>query len=101
MEELNEKRENIRNNILVSSEKARGSILTVERLEREKSNNFKKIESLKQLSLDFAKEMVELEPAIDEYLEMYKLKKEDFQKIEANYTKKVNQLDEMQNNRWN
>ena len=55
MEELNEKRENIRNNILVSSEKARGSILTVERLEREKSNNFKKIESLKQLSLDFAK----------------------------------------------
>ena len=100
MEELNEKRENIRNNILVSSEKARGSILTVERLEREKSNNFKKIESLKQLSLDFAKEMVELEPAIDEYLEMYKLKKEDFQKIEAKYTKKVNQLDEMQNNRW-
>ena len=100
MEELNEKRENIRNNILVSSEKARGSILTVERLEREKSNNFKKIESLKQLSLDFAKEMVELEPAIDEYLEMYKLKKEDFQKIETEYTKKVNQLDEMQNNRW-
>ena len=100
MEELNEKRENIRNDILVSSEKARGSILTVERLEREKSNNFKKIESLKQLSLDFAKEMVELEPAIDEYLEMYKLKKEDFQKIEAKYTKKVNQLDEMQNNRW-
>ena len=44
--------------------------------------------------------MVELEPAIDEYLEMYKLKKEDFQKIEAKYTKKVNQLDEMQNNRW-
>ena len=42
MEELNEKRENIRNNILVSSEKARGSILTVERLEREKS---KKIHS--------------------------------------------------------
>ena len=49
MDDLNKKREDIRNNILVSSEKSRGSILTVERLGREKSNNFKKIESLKQL----------------------------------------------------
>ena len=36
MDDLNKKRENIRNNILVSSEKSRGSILTVERLGREK-----------------------------------------------------------------
>ena len=100
MDDLNEKRESIRNNILVSSEKARGSILTVERLGREKSNNFKKIEGLKQLNLDFAKEMVELDPAIDEYLEVYKLKKEDFLKIEKNYIEKVNQLDQMQNTRW-
>ena len=42
MDDLNKKRENIRNNILVSSEKSRGSILTVERLGREKSNNFKR-----------------------------------------------------------
>ena len=44
MEELNEKRENIRNNILVSSEKAKGSILTVERRE-------KKVITLKRLKV--------------------------------------------------
>ena len=82
MDDLNKKREKVRNNILVSSEKSRGSILTVERLGREKSNNFKKIESIKQLSLDFAKEIFELEPAINEHLETYKSKKEDFLKIE-------------------
>ena len=100
MDDLNKKRENIRNNILVSSEKSRGSILTVERLGREKSNNFKKIESIKQLSLDFAKEMIELEPAIDEHLETYKSKKEDFLKIEKEYKEKVNKLDAVQNERW-
>ena len=100
MDGLNEKRENIRNNILVSSEKSRGSILTIDRLGREKNNNFKKIETLKQLSLDFAKEMVELDPTIDEYLEVYKSKKEVFLIIEAKYRDVINQLDEMQNKRW-
>ena len=100
MDDLNKKRENVRNNILVSSEKSRGSILTVERLGREKSNNFKKIESIKQLSLDFAKEIFELEPAIDEHLETYKSKKEDFLKIEKKYKEKVNKLDAAQNERW-
>ncbi len=100
MDDLNRKRETKRNNILVSSEKSRGSILTVERLGREKTNNFKKIESLKQLSLDFAKEMIELEPAIEEYLKIYKIKKEDFLKIEKQHKEKVNQLDAIQNERW-
>ena len=100
MDDLSRRRETKRNNILVSSEKSRGSILTVERLGREKTNNFKKIESLKQLSLDFAKEMIELEPAIEEYLRIYKIKKEDFLKIEKQYKEKVNQLDAIQNERW-
>ena len=36
MDDLKEKRERLRNNILVSSEKSKGSILTIERLRREK-----------------------------------------------------------------
>ena len=80
MQDLNEKREHIRKNILVYSEKVKGSILTIERLEREKSNNFKKIESLKQLSLDFAKEITQLDPSIEEYLQIYKSKKRGFNK---------------------
>ena len=100
MQDLNEKREHIRKNILVYSEKVKGSILTIERLEREKSNNFKKIESLKQLSLDFAKEITQLDPSIEEYLQIYKIKKEDLTRIEKEHKKKVNDLDLKQNERW-
>ena len=100
MQDLNEKREHIRKNILVYSEKVKGSILTIERLEREKSNNFKKIESLKQLSLDFAKEITQLDPSIEEYLQIYKSKKEDLTRIEKEHKKKVNDLDLKQNERW-
>jgi len=100
MQDLNEKREHHRKNILVYSEKVKGSILTIDRLVREKSNNFKKIESLKQLSLDFIKEMTRLEPSIEEYLKIYKSKKEDLTRIEKEHKKKVNDLDLKQNERW-
>ena len=100
MTKLTEDRENLRNKILVSSEQSRGATFTIERLEREKGNNFKKIESLKQLSLDFSKEMTELEPAIDQYLEIYKTQKEKFSGIEKDYKKKVSDLDKSQNNNW-
>ena len=100
MDDLKEQRERLRNNILVSSEKSKGSILTIERLRREKNNNFNKIASIKQLSLDFAKELTQLEPAIEEYLEIYKSKKEDLSRIEQEYKKKVNDLDLKQNERW-
>ena len=80
--------------------KVKGSILTIDRLLKKKSNNFKKIESLKQLSLDFAKEITQLEPSIEEYLQIYKSKKEDLTRIEKEYKKKVNDLDLKQNERW-
>ena len=100
MQDLNEKREHSRKNILVFSEKVKGSILTIERLEREKSNNFKKIESLKQLSLDFVAEITQIDPSIEEYLQIYRSKKEDLTRIEKEYKKKVNDLDCKQNDRW-
>ncbi len=100
MDEMNENRETLRNNILVLSEQGRGSLLTVDRLEREKRNNFKKIGSLKQLSLDFDKEMIELEPTIEEQLNNYRLHRKDFTIIEKEYLKEVNHLDQLQNERW-
>jgi len=100
MNEINEKRESLRNNILVYSEQGRGSIQTIERLEREKSNNFKKIESLKQLSLDFDKELTELEPAIEQHLNNYQIKREKFVKINEEYQQTVKKLDQLQNERW-
>ena len=87
MTEMNEKRESMRNRILVCSEQGRGALLTIDRLVREKSTNFQKVESLKQLSLDFDKEMIELEPAIDGLLEAYKTEKDEFGQIEECYQK--------------
>ena len=39
MDEMNESRESMRNRILVCKEQGRGALLTIERLEREKSSN--------------------------------------------------------------
>ena len=100
MSELNGNREELRNKILVWSEQGRGALLTVDRLEREQSTNVQKIESLKQLTLDFDKEMSDLEPAIDEQLSTYKSEKEKFDSIEDAYQQTVKDLDEKQNERW-
>ena len=100
MDEMNTQRESFRNQILVSQEQGRGALLTIERLEREKSSNFGKIEHLKQLKLDFDKEIIELEPAIDEKLNIYKIKKEDFDGAEKKYQQAVINLDNVQNDRW-
>jgi len=100
MSELNSNREDLRNKILVWSEQGRGALLTVDRLEREQSTNVQKIESLKQLSLDFDKEMSDLEPAIEDQLAAYKSEKEKFDSIEATYQQSVRDLDDKQNERW-
>ncbi len=100
MDGMNENRESFRNRILVCSEQERGSLLTIDRLDREKSNNFQKIESLKQLKLDFDKEIAELEPTIDDQLNKFKSQKEDYAKIEKEYKQNIDSLDNAQNKRW-
>jgi chromosome segregation protein len=100
MSEMNESRESLRNKILVWTEQGRGALLTVDRLERESGTNDSKIESLKQLSLDFDKEMTDLGPTIDAQLESYKNEKDAFDKIEEAYQKTVQELDSTQNERW-
>ena len=100
MDEMSEQRESLRNRILVCTEQGRGALLTVERLEREKSSNFSKIEHLKQLSLDFDKEITELEPTIEDQLNIYKSQNEKFGLIENRYQQTVKDLDNIQNERW-
>ncbi|MFL2983274.1 MAG: chromosome segregation protein SMC [Candidatus Neomarinimicrobiota bacterium] len=100
MDKMMQERESLRNLILVSTEQGRGALLTMERLEREKSSNFNKIEQLKQLKLDFDKEIIELEPTIEERLNTYKSHKEKFKSIEKNYHQTVKDLDNIQNERW-
>ena len=100
MSDMNDKRESLRNMILVWTEQGRGSLLTVDRLERERGANGSKIDSLKQLSLDFDKEMRDLVPTIDAQLESYKMEKNAFDKVEISYQKTVQKLDDVQNDRW-
>ena len=82
--QINDGRDSIRNEILINSEKSRGALLTIDRLNRESKNNYLKIEQLKQLSLDFDKELDELEPTINDEINTYNSKKEAFIKIEKN-----------------
>ncbi len=98
--DLNINRETIRNNILVWSEQGRGALLTVERMEREQTLNNQKIKGIKQLSLEFEKEIYDLEPTIDEALNAFKIKKKEFDKIEADYQDIVKKLDDTQKRKW-
>ena len=99
-EKMIEKRETLRNSILVSTEKRRGALLTIDRLDREKSSNFSKIEHFKQLKLDFDKEITDLEPTIEDQLNIYKSEKKKFVLIDKKYQQSVDDLDNMQNERW-
>ncbi|MBH09634.1 MAG: chromosome segregation protein SMC [Candidatus Marinimicrobia bacterium] len=100
LKELNENREKIRNNILVWNEKGRGAMLTVDRLNRESQNNHKKIASISQLSLDFDKEISEIEPSINTLLEQYKKEKNILKKLDYDYRQAVENLEKGQDSRW-
>ena len=97
---LNKNREELRNKIIVLSEKRKGALLTVDRLEREKTNNKVKIDSLSQLKLDFDKEILTIEPTIDELLGKYKSDRIKFDEIDTLYGKKEKALDSLQTERW-
>ena len=100
VDEFNEKRESLRQNILVWTEQGRGALLTVDRLERESKSNSNKIENLKKLSLDFDSEMSDLDPTIDAKIEMHKTEKNAFEQVEVTYQSTVEALDQIQNDRW-
>ena len=100
VDEFNEKRESLRQNILVWTEQGRGALLTVDRLERESKSTSNKIENLKKLSLDFDSEMSDLDPTIDAKIEMHKTEKNAFEQVEVTYQSTVEALDQIQNDRW-
>jgi len=97
---LNENREEIRNQILVWTEQGRGALLTIDRLNRETHSNRKKIGDLSQLSLDFDKEISDLEPNINSLLETYKKEKLFFEELESSYRKSLDKLDKAQDAKW-
>lgn len=100
LSDLDKNREKTRSNILILSEKGKGALLTADRLERERVNNREKIDNIKQLKLDFDKEILSLEPTISELLEKFKSDKSRFDDLEIQYKLKLENLDNLQNERW-
>mgnify|MGYP003306849028 FL=1 len=95
-----EEQQEIRQNILVWTEKGRSAIITIERGKSEYSTNDDKIKLLKTQIIEYDKEADALKSSLDKSLTTYKKEKEDLEKIEADYHKKLKHLDQLQNDRW-
>ena len=99
--ELTESQQDIRQNILIWTEKGRSSLLSIERGQSNYKSNEDRIEILIKDGSTFLKESESLQSALDQSLTLYKSEKESLEKIEVEYHKELKHLDQIQNERWN
>ena len=99
--ELTESQQDIRQNILVWTEKGRSSLLSIERGQSNYKSNEDRIEKLIKDGRTFLKESESLQSDLDQSLALYKSEKESLEKIEVEYHKELKHLDQIQNERWN
>ena len=99
--ELTESQQDIRQNILIWTEKGRSSLLSIERGQSNYKSNEDRIEILIKDGSTFLKESESLQSALDKSLTLYKSEKESLEKIEIEYHKELKHLDQIQNERWN
>lgn len=99
--ELTESQQDIRQNILIWTEKGRSSLLSIERGQSNYKSNENRIEILIKDGSTFLKESESLQSALDQSLTLYKSEKESLEKIEVEYHKELKHLDQIQNERWN
>ena len=99
--ELTESQQDIRQNILIWTEKGRSSLLSIERGQSNYKSNEDRIEILIKDGSTFLKESESLQSDLDQSLILYKSEKESLEKIEVEYHKELKHLDQIQNERWN
>ena len=99
--ELTESQQDIRQNILIWTEKGRSSLLSIERGQSNYKSNEDRIEILIKDGSTFLKESESLKSDLDQSLTLYKSEKESLEKIEVEYHKELKHLDQIQNERWN
>ena len=99
--ELTESQQDIRQNILIWTEKGRSSLLSIERGQSNYKSNEDRIEILIKDGSTFLKESESLQSDLDQSLNLYKIEKESLEKIEVEYHKELKHLDQIQNERWN
>ncbi len=95
-----ENRENLKQIILVNTEKSNSADSTKERLLAEKTTNESKQKQLNDLVDDLGKQIDKLDPEIEEKLLSYKGKKEEYESVEKLYNDAQSALEDVQNKRW-
>ena len=100
MHDLTGHQQEIRQNILVWTEKGRSAVITIDKGKRDHLFNDEKIKVLNEQRIEYDKSSNSLQTSIDKALTAYKKEKEKLDKIEIDYHKKLKNLDKIQNDRW-
>ena len=97
---LVERQQALRQDILVWTEKGRSALANIDRQEQEYVLNDEKIDLLQSRSEDLEQELTEIELEINGKIDRYKIEKDTFQTLESVYLRTVEDLDGLQNDRW-
>ena len=100
MLDLTGHQQEIRQNILVWTEKGRSAVISIDKGKRDHLFNNEKIKLLKEQRIEYDKSSKDLQTRIDKALEAYKKEKVKLDKNEIDYHKKRKKLDNIQNDRW-
>ena len=98
---LTENQQEIRQNILIWTEKRKSTSFSIKRAENDYITNDQRLVVLKKDGESFKEESENLQNDLDLALSSYKNKKEELDKIEAKYHKELKYLDQVQSERWN
>jgi len=98
---LTENRQEVRQNILIWTEKGNSTSLSIERGKTDYKTNNQRLAILSKEDESFIEESEKLQNDLDLALSSYKNKKEELDKIEKKYHDELKYLDQVQNDRWN
>ncbi|MFH1851585.1 MAG: chromosome segregation protein SMC [Candidatus Neomarinimicrobiota bacterium] len=98
--EAESEREETRNGILVRTEQQRAAGDSITRLENETTNIIAKQDELRRSVANFTENVLEIDPQIEEKLELYQQKKAEFEQAEDQYKNSREKVRELQAERW-
>jgi len=98
---LTENRQEVRQNILIWTEKGNSTSLSIERGKTDYKTNDQRLVILSEEVDSFIEQSEKLQNDLDFALSSYKNKKEELDKIEKKYHEELKYLDQVQNERWN
>ncbi len=98
---LTENRQEVRQNILIWTEKGNSTSISIERGKTDYKMNEQRLDILSEEVDSFIEESEKLQNDLDSALSSYKNKKEELDKIEKKYHEELKYLDQVQNDRWN